>query len=82
MLERKTGVLLQVLGDMVANALEATPPGGTVRVAWEAADGAGRFTNRPYNRLNIFRYNLMYFFQLCNSEIGVFFKFVGLWVVL
>lgn len=37
-------VLLQVLGDMVANALEATPPGGTVRVWWEAGEGGGRFS--------------------------------------
>lgn len=37
-------VLLQILGDMVTNALEATPAGGTVRVGWEARGGAGRFS--------------------------------------
>lgn len=36
-------LLLQVLGDMVTNALEATPAGGTVRVGWDGA-GPGRFT--------------------------------------
>ncbi len=37
-------LLLHVLGDMVANALEATPAGGTVQVRWEPGAGPGRFT--------------------------------------
>jgi hypothetical protein len=37
-------LLLQILGDMVTNALEATAEGGVVRVRWEAGNGTGRFT--------------------------------------
>jgi len=37
-------VLLHLLGDMVTNALEATPAGGKVRVHWEPGEGSGRFT--------------------------------------
>lgn len=43
MVQADLDVLMQILGDMVTNALEATPAGGMVRVRWEPGEGAGRF---------------------------------------